>query len=64
MCSVSRRAGFGGNTGTATTPALRQARNAIVKSIDGGYTNSALLYMLCVVVACVYDVSVTEGEVR
>jgi hypothetical protein len=29
MCNVSLRAGLGGNTGTATTPALRHARNAI-----------------------------------
>lgn len=42
MCSVSLRAGFGGKTGTATKPALRHARNAMVKSIDGGYTNKAL----------------------
>ena len=34
--SVSLRAGLGGKTGTATNPALRQAKKAIVKSIDGG----------------------------
>jgi len=41
--SVSRRFGWGGNAGTATTPALRHARNATIKSSDGGYTSTALV---------------------
>lgn len=39
--SVSRRVGLGGKTGTAMTPALRQAKNAIIKSNEGGYTKTA-----------------------
>lgn len=42
MCKVSRLVGFGGNTGTATTPAFKHAINATVKSNDGGYTSKAL----------------------
>jgi hypothetical protein len=44
ICKVSRLAGFGGKTGTATTPALRHARKATVKSSEGGYTKSALSF--------------------
>ena len=32
----------GGNTGTATMPARKQATNVIMKSNEGGYTNKAL----------------------
>jgi hypothetical protein len=39
---LSRLEGWGGNTGTATTRAFRQAKNATMKSRDGGYTRTAL----------------------
>jgi hypothetical protein len=39
---LSRRLGWGGNTGTATTLAFRQAKNATMKSRDGGYTRTTL----------------------
>ena len=41
--SVSRLAGCGGNTGTATIPAFRHAINAMMKSREGGNTKTALI---------------------
>jgi len=55
MCNVSLRAGLGGKTGTATTPALRQARKAMEKSMDGGYTSSALLFYFILYVRVLCD---------
>ena len=43
MTRVSLRPGWGGNTGTATILAFRHAIKAIVKSNEGGYTNTALI---------------------
>lgn len=39
MSPLSIRRGSGGKTGTAISPALRQAINAKIKSKDGGYTS-------------------------
>lgn len=40
--SESRRIGLGGKTGTATIFAFKQAKKAMVKSKEGGYTNTTL----------------------